>query len=63
MPIYQKNCDYCGGDPECVKYCFPEAITYSEDNPRPDRRNPPDPEEVAREWLAAAWEREGVPGD
>ncbi len=22
------KCDLCGGDPECVKYCYPEAIEY-----------------------------------
>jgi carbon-monoxide dehydrogenase iron sulfur subunit len=22
------KCDLCGGDPECVKYCYPEALTY-----------------------------------
>ena len=24
------KCDLCGGDPECVKYCEAEAITYDE---------------------------------
>lgn len=22
------KCDLCGGDPECVKYCYYEALTY-----------------------------------
>ena len=22
------KCDLCGGDPECVKYCYAEALTY-----------------------------------
>lgn len=22
------NCDLCGGDPMCVKFCLPEALTY-----------------------------------
>jgi len=22
------KCDLCDGDPECVKYCYPEAISY-----------------------------------
>lgn len=22
------KCHQCGGDPECVKYCYPEAIRY-----------------------------------
>jgi len=24
------KCDLCGGDPECVKWCFTQAITYGE---------------------------------
>jgi Fe-S-cluster-containing hydrogenase component 2 len=24
------KCDLCGGDPECVKYCEPKAISYVE---------------------------------
>jgi len=34
------KCDLCDGDPECVKYCEVEAITY--DTPReiiPDKKN------------------------
>jgi len=26
------KCDLCGGDPQCVKYCVPQAITYEEEN-------------------------------
>jgi Fe-S-cluster-containing hydrogenase component 2 len=22
------KCDLCGGDPECVKYCYNEALAY-----------------------------------
>ena len=21
-------CDLCGGDPQCVKHCYPQAVTY-----------------------------------
>jgi Fe-S-cluster-containing hydrogenase component 2 len=24
------KCDLCGGDPECVKYCIPEALRFEE---------------------------------
>jgi Fe-S-cluster-containing dehydrogenase component len=24
------KCDLCGGDPECVKWCFTQALTYEE---------------------------------
>jgi Fe-S-cluster-containing hydrogenase component 2 len=25
------KCDLCGGDPLCVRYCFPGALNYIED--------------------------------
>lgn len=27
------KCDYCGGDPACVKECFPGALVFQEKNP------------------------------
>jgi carbon-monoxide dehydrogenase iron sulfur subunit len=24
------NCDFCDGDPQCVKFCVPQALTYEE---------------------------------
>ena len=27
------KCDYCDGDPACVKECFPEALVYREKTP------------------------------
>ena len=26
------KCDYCDGDPACVKECYPEAIVYRAEN-------------------------------
>ena len=26
------KCDLCGGDPECVKYCAYDVLTYMEAN-------------------------------
>ena len=27
------KCDYCAGDPACVKECFPGALTFEEKTP------------------------------
>ncbi len=54
VPVYQPNCDYCGGDPNCVKFCTPGALTYSEDNPRLDRKAKVDALALAEEWLSRA---------
>lgn len=27
------KCDHCGGDPACVKACYPKALTYQEPSP------------------------------
>lgn len=27
------KCDYCGGDPACVKECFPKALVFEEKTP------------------------------
>ncbi|MDK2821868.1 MAG: anaerobic carbon-monoxide dehydrogenase iron sulfur subunit [Clostridia bacterium] len=26
------KCDLCGGNPQCIKYCVPQAIIYEEEN-------------------------------
>jgi hypothetical protein len=23
-----QNCDFCGGDPQCVAFCVPEALLF-----------------------------------
>lgn len=51
VPVYTRKCDACGGDPTCVKYCEVGALTYSEDNPKPDKKKIPLPEILAEEWL------------
>jgi len=51
VPIYTRNCDTCGGDPTCLKYCPVGCITFSEENPKPDRKRIVLAEYVAEEWL------------
>jgi len=38
VPVYTRKCEVCGGDPTCVKYCEVGALTYLEDNPKPDKK-------------------------
>ena len=51
VPVYTRKCDACGGEPTCVKYCEVGALTYSEDNPKPDKKKITLPEILAEEWL------------
>ena len=30
---YAEKCDLCGGDPECVKFCYPGALKFAEPEP------------------------------
>ncbi len=54
VPVFTRKCDACGGDPICVKYCEVDALTYSEDNPKPDKKKIVIPEVLAKEWLKQA---------
>ena len=54
VPAYTRKCDACGGEPACVKYCEVDALTYSEDNPKPDKKKIIIPEILAEEWLKQA---------
>jgi carbon-monoxide dehydrogenase iron sulfur subunit len=52
VPVLQKKCNYCAGDPACVKYCVTEAVVYKEAE-KPERRDIPKEEviKIAQEWL------------
>jgi len=54
VPVFTRKCDACGGDPVCVKYCEVDALTYSEDNPKPDKKKIVIPAVLAEEWLKQA---------
>jgi Fe-S-cluster-containing hydrogenase component 2 len=51
-PVFTRLCDTCGGNPRCVAICPVNAITYEEDNPRPDQKTIPDHEEMVHSWLS-----------
>jgi Fe-S-cluster-containing hydrogenase component 2 len=40
------KCDLCDGDPQCVRYCFPGALTYVPERRQGNSRS-----------RAAAWQR------
>ena len=54
VPVYTRKCDACGGEPACVKYCEVDALTYSADNLKPDKKKIIIPEILAEEWLRQA---------
>jgi ferredoxin len=51
VPVISRLCDECGGEPACVKYCPVSAITFSESNPKPDKKRIVLASEVAESWL------------
>lgn len=48
------KCDLCGGDPECVKWCFTKAIDYVEEEEARRERRHELASGVARVMLEAA---------
>ena len=32
------RCDHCDGDPECVKFCFSQALTYENSDPEMEKQ-------------------------
>jgi Fe-S-cluster-containing dehydrogenase component len=52
VPVLKKECNYCAGDPTCVKYCVTGAVVYKEAE-KPGRRDIPREEvvKIAKEWL------------
>jgi len=51
VPVISRLCDECGGDPVCLKYCTVNAITFTENNPKPDKKRIILASEVAESWL------------
>jgi len=52
VPVLKMDCNYCSGDPTCVKYCVTEAIVFKEAE-KSERRDIPREEvvKIAEEWL------------
>ncbi len=53
VPIILDGCDYCFGDPVCVRFCLPKAIEWKEMEKKPNRPKLTEAEKMARDWLAS----------
>jgi len=51
VPVLEDSCDYCFGNPVCVRFCVPQAITWREMEARPERAKLADVKQIAHEWL------------
>lgn len=51
VPVLLDSCDYCFGNPVCVRFCLPEAIVWKDMEAKPFRPSPADAETIARDWL------------
>jgi Fe-S-cluster-containing dehydrogenase component len=51
VPVLLDSCDYCFGNPVCVKVCLPKALEWKEMESRPHRPRVAEAERIAAEWL------------
>lgn len=51
VPALLDSCDYCFGNPVCVRFCVPEAISWKEMESRPVNPKLSDAREIAYSWL------------
>lgn len=51
VPTLLDSCDYCFGNPVCVRFCVSEAIAWKETEGRPARPSPSEAVRIARTWL------------
>jgi Fe-S-cluster-containing hydrogenase component 2 len=51
VPVLLDSCDYCFGNPVCVRFCLPQAITWQDMENKPDRPAMSDAKRIAHEWL------------
>lgn len=53
VPTLLDDCDYCFGDPVCVRLCLPKAIVWKEMEAQPVRAPVSAAKAIAHEWLAS----------
>ncbi len=51
VPILLDSCDYCFGDPVCVRFCISGAILWKEMEGAPVRPQLSEAEGIAHAWL------------
>lgn len=53
VPLLLDSCDYCQGDPECVKFCLPGALIWKEMEKAPRRPPVSEAKKIAVAWFAS----------
>ncbi len=53
VPLVLDTCDYCSGNPVCVRFCLPKAIEWKEMEAKPLRPKVSEAKKIAHEWLAS----------
>ncbi len=51
VPTLLDSCDYCFGNPVCVRFCVSQAIAWKEMESVPVRPKPSEAKEIAHAWL------------
>ncbi|HEX9016064.1 MAG TPA: 4Fe-4S binding protein [Chloroflexota bacterium] len=51
VPSLLESCDYCFGNPVCVRFCNTGAIEWVEMDGEPRRPKPSDARAIAHSWL------------
>lgn len=51
VPVLLDSCDYCFGNPVCVRFCLPQAIVWTDMESKPERPTLGDAKNIAHEWL------------
>jgi hypothetical protein len=51
VPTLLDSCDYCFGNPVCVRFCNPKAIVWKDMESRPARSKVSEARQIAEAWL------------
>lgn len=51
VPTLLDSCDYCFGNPVCVRFCVTQAIAWKEMDEAPVRAKPSEARQIAHSWL------------
>lgn len=53
VPILSESCDYCFGNPVCVRFCNTGALVWKDMDEAPVRAKADDAKSFAHSWLEA----------
>jgi Fe-S-cluster-containing dehydrogenase component len=51
VPVLLDSCDYCFGNPVCVRFCLPQSIVWKDMETKPERPAMSDTKQIAQAWL------------